>query len=116
MLCELLCVFFFQAEDGIRDLIVTGVQTCALPISVCEKCTWVSIRPGMIHFPAAFTVSASAGTGQAAREPAQPIRPSRITTTASRTGPAPAGATNLAPKNAGARGRTPGAGDTLHRG
>src|SRR2546421_1190276 len=27
------CVFFFQAEDGIRDLIVTGVQTCALPIS-----------------------------------------------------------------------------------
>src|SRR2546421_5797977 len=26
--------FFFQAEDGIRDLIVTGVQTCALPISV----------------------------------------------------------------------------------
>src|SRR5256886_16495767 len=28
-----LCVFFFQAEDGIRDLTVTGVQTCALPIS-----------------------------------------------------------------------------------
>src|SRR3989440_3713317 len=27
-------VFFFQAEDGIRDLIVTGVQTCALPISL----------------------------------------------------------------------------------
>src|SRR5256886_11754362 len=27
-------VFFFQAEDGIRDLTVTGVQTCALPISV----------------------------------------------------------------------------------
>src|SRR2546430_6560795 len=26
--------FFFQAEDGIRDLTVTGVQTCALPI--CE--------------------------------------------------------------------------------
>src|SRR2546421_4936571 len=25
-------LFFFQAEDGIRDLIVTGVQTCALPI------------------------------------------------------------------------------------
>src|SRR2546426_6753941 len=28
-------VFFFQAEDGIRDYKVTGVQTCALPI--CEK-------------------------------------------------------------------------------
>src|SRR5437867_6461490 len=26
-------VFFFQAEDGIRDRTVTGVQTCALPIS-----------------------------------------------------------------------------------
>src|SRR3989442_9605802 len=27
------CFFFFQAEDGIRDADVTGVQTCALPIS-----------------------------------------------------------------------------------
>src|SRR2546422_11040870 len=29
--------FFFQAEDGIRDVAVTGVQTCALPISVTES-------------------------------------------------------------------------------
>src|SRR2546430_12537845 len=29
----LFMIFFFQAEDGIRDLTVTGVQTCALPIS-----------------------------------------------------------------------------------
>src|SRR5690349_21900133 len=29
--------FFFQAEDGIRDLYVTGVQTCALPISVALR-------------------------------------------------------------------------------
>src|SRR2546426_5563311 len=29
-------VFFFQAEDGIRDYKVTGVQTCALPISANE--------------------------------------------------------------------------------
>src|SRR5256886_3932103 len=28
--------FFFQAEDGIRDLTVTGVQTCALPIFVSD--------------------------------------------------------------------------------
>src|SRR2546430_13724620 len=28
----LVVFFFFQAEDGIRDLTVTGVQTCALPI------------------------------------------------------------------------------------
>src|SRR5258707_9165649 len=30
----LLFFFFFQAEDGIRDIGVTGVQTCALPISL----------------------------------------------------------------------------------
>src|SRR2546430_4836867 len=29
--------FFFQAEDGIRDLTVTGVQTCALPICWCSS-------------------------------------------------------------------------------
>src|SRR5256886_4833374 len=36
---ELVCVyfFFFQAEDGIRDLTVTGVQTCALPISCWQQ-------------------------------------------------------------------------------
>src|SRR5206468_5071862 len=38
--------FFFQAEDGIRDLIVTGVQTCALPIlafsSSREIAAWAS--------------------------------------------------------------------------
>src|SRR2546430_6458107 len=32
MLCTVSLFFFFQAEDGIRDLTVTGVQTCALPI------------------------------------------------------------------------------------
>src|SRR3712207_7548579 len=31
----MLFIFFFQAEDGIRDIGVTGVQTCALPISSC---------------------------------------------------------------------------------
>src|SRR2546430_6303917 len=42
--------FFFQAEDGIRDLTVTGVQTCALPISLSRcvtryACTrWVRAR------------------------------------------------------------------------
>src|SRR5688572_32531294 len=46
---QFVCIgFFFQAEDGIRDLTVTGVQTCALPIwrgtthgskSCCEGCT-----------------------------------------------------------------------------
>src|SRR2546430_10011700 len=35
--------FFFQAEDGIRDLTVTGVQTCALPI--CDQIIALDGRP-----------------------------------------------------------------------
>ena len=35
--------FFFQAEDGIRDIGVTGVQTCALPI-----CTQIALVPVLI--------------------------------------------------------------------
>src|SRR5256885_9168417 len=37
----MLFFFFFQAEDGIRDYKVTGVQTCALPI-------WVHLRRGRL--------------------------------------------------------------------
>src|SRR2546429_4721926 len=33
---EMLVLFFFQAEDGIRDVAVTGVQTCALPILLSD--------------------------------------------------------------------------------
>src|SRR2546426_5572720 len=33
--------FFFQAEDGIRDYKVTGVQTCALPISSTSRSTTI---------------------------------------------------------------------------
>src|SRR6266496_3307820 len=35
-----ICFFFYQAEDGIRDLYVTGVQTCALPISGPSSAAW----------------------------------------------------------------------------
>src|SRR3989475_7051902 len=49
MLALCVCVvdffFFFQAEDGIRDLTVTGVQTCALPISFWD---WHPTRREMI--------------------------------------------------------------------
>src|SRR5205085_6911295 len=38
--CLFIVFFFFQAEDGIRDLTVTGVQTCALPISVGFSDFW----------------------------------------------------------------------------
>src|SRR5205823_10565667 len=57
--------FFFQAEDGIRDKLVTGVQTCALPISYscrspsgsstttgagtgCSPSYWCSSRSGFL--------------------------------------------------------------------
>src|SRR5216683_4045777 len=39
--------FFFQAEDGIRDLIVTGVQTCALPISIAGVCILSALVPAV---------------------------------------------------------------------
>src|SRR6266540_5686464 len=42
----MLLYFFFQAEDGIRDRDVTGVQTCALPISP-RRCSSQAQRPGV---------------------------------------------------------------------
>src|SRR5229473_6769925 len=52
--------FFFQAEDGIRDKLVTGVQTCALPIctadtaaTCCGTTSTLSITPATrLTFPA----------------------------------------------------------------
>src|SRR2546427_6920814 len=49
--------FFFQAEDGIRDLTVTGVQTCALPIfmlGVLRKPAWMSALSALVS---AFVVA-----------------------------------------------------------
>src|SRR5690554_7153708 len=48
--CSVHCrwCFFFQAEDGIRDADVTGVQTCALPIS--EGSEYYRISPSLTHF------------------------------------------------------------------
>src|SRR3989440_6901588 len=39
--------FFFQAEDGIRDLIVTGVQTCALPILIIVEASLSFLGAGI---------------------------------------------------------------------
>src|SRR6267378_1356804 len=52
-------LFFFQAEDGIRALYVTGVQTCALPISVSR--TSASL--------------AASGPRSSSRRPCRPPRP-----------------------------------------
>src|SRR5205823_8303763 len=48
--------FFFQAEDGIRDKLVTGVQTCALPISMSSTAPvmappLVEVRDLVKHYP-----------------------------------------------------------------
>src|SRR5688572_32435387 len=63
---DLLLFFFFQAEDGIRDLTVTGVQTCALPISNARSDIPVSIpSPGACSPPCT-----AAGCGPCASMPA----------------------------------------------
>src|SRR2546430_16250527 len=51
--------FFFQAEDGIRDLTVTGVQTCALPISAAGS---AGDTPGTSNLPPSRSPPASAGS------------------------------------------------------
>src|SRR5438552_11601515 len=52
--------FFFQAEDGIRDDLVTGVQTCALPICRFHNATLISAMPiGMPGCPALAAWTAS---------------------------------------------------------
>src|SRR2546430_3841332 len=51
--------FFFQAEDGIRDLTVTGVQTCALPISVALAPPWgasIMDMPTRLPLPSKITI------------------------------------------------------------
>src|SRR5438067_9564101 len=61
--------FFFQAEDGIRDRNVTGVQTCALPISACGT---VAVRvpvmkPAEINMAPYNSVAIGGMTGNADR-------------------------------------------------
>src|SRR5258707_1528318 len=57
--------FFFQAEDGIRDIGVTGVQTCALPISLESRArqeardAWES-DPPLHRMPRAHRVRSAA--------------------------------------------------------
>src|SRR5205807_5279332 len=53
--------FFFQAEDGIRDYKVTGVQTCALPISAISSGSFVT--DGMIVVPCSMRTLAAIAHG-----------------------------------------------------
>src|SRR2546425_12134763 len=65
MMCIIL-FFFFQAEDGIRDKLVTGVQTCALPISGLE-----AVR-GNVALRAVWPVFQSMTLANSTRLPAPP--------------------------------------------
>src|SRR5438445_9220395 len=67
--------FFFQAEDGIRDIGVTGVQTCALPISLNRS--------------SARSRSICAGTPPGLMLPAPPIPPTPTTSPAPTFAPPP---------------------------
>src|SRR2546430_4935057 len=73
MLCEVCSIgwfFFFQAEDGIRDLTVTGVQTCALPIWSSFSFSLISTSLAAFSASAAAAFSASAFAAAAALEAA----------------------------------------------
>src|SRR3712207_9139895 len=48
--------FFFQAEDGIRNIGVTGVQTCALPISTCTASSSSMRATGIASWIVSMTV------------------------------------------------------------
>src|SRR2546425_12659423 len=64
---DVLSFFFFQAEDGIRDKLVTGVQTCALPISPGRRRVEVAVgeRKGVAavarHQPQLVPLAAEVG-------------------------------------------------------
>src|SRR5207249_9662678 len=59
-------LFFFQAEDGIRDRNVTGVQTCALPIYVLKSPTPARI-PAAEEEPSALIEGVTAAIDDARR-------------------------------------------------
>src|SRR5690554_5612792 len=61
--------FFFQAEDGIRDADVTGVQTCALPISIAARdgeldCDALSLQSLPVHDATVVLRSGAPATGR----------------------------------------------------
>src|SRR5690606_39607402 len=63
-------IFFFQAEDGIRDFHVTGVQTCALPI-LCLRAARKALKPAE---PAPTIATSTRRVSSAIRSPLSRIR------------------------------------------
>src|ERR1022692_1920919 len=71
-------IFFFQAEDGIRDYKVTGVQTCALPICPTRagrptmrlSSSWATTTPASATWRTGWTFMAAGSRRRWATEPA----------------------------------------------
>src|SRR5207244_10291580 len=80
----LLFFFFFQAEDGIRDDLVTGVQTCALPILL----SW-AISPPRAR-SASRTATSSTGRATSSDRSTSGTRPSRASASRAHSRPSPA--------------------------
>src|SRR5256885_4853995 len=78
MITDMFVFFFFQAEDGIRDYKVTGVQTCALPISPGRGASAPAAgrRPGRPAAGAEAPRPGAGASGGAAR--ARGARPARV--------------------------------------
>src|SRR2546425_6166499 len=57
-------MFFFQAEDGIRDKLVTGVQTCALPIYLGVLASAASNKPAEVYLWSKPEAAAAEWLGQ----------------------------------------------------
>src|SRR5205823_10561033 len=68
----ILFLFFFQAEDGIRDKLVTGVQTCALPICPLRADPMPLHVVGEPLGPNPLAVGQVAAPHERGRRPAQP--------------------------------------------
>src|SRR2546430_5943189 len=73
--CSIL-IFFFQAEDGIRDLTVTGVQTCALPISLVQMRDAILVNTTLgqygRRYQIAYDLISAGGTGGTTPPPPPP--------------------------------------------
>src|SRR5690606_40877461 len=103
--CRLFCFFFFfQAEDGIRDFHVTGVQTCALPIFHAGAAPSACPAP---RVPAAVP-RGRCGRVAGRRTPRVPVLRRRSPSRRPRTGVRPVAGRGTARRGGGVSGGLPG--------
>src|SRR5256885_16179311 len=101
-------MIFFQAEDGIRDYKVTGVQTCALPISYSRALELTHDTPGAVRAYRAFLQHEAAERARQRPEygeHAQNLDAFRDQAKQGTAGKAPRGSCRIAPDPPGTRPR-----------